>query len=191
MGEDKAMTPASAAERGTAPQECPQPSAQPSAPALNAHNKDEYPPAHTAEHILNGTMVKLFGCKRAKTAHVERTKSKLDYDFPRPLTPDEIVTVQNRVNAIIDADLPVTTRYAQQNDVAGLFDLQRLPAGATQTVRIVSVGDYDHCLCAGTHVAHTAKIGHLRITSTRHQQDTLRIVFRLDPPAEPLTSPGV
>ena len=32
------------------------------APILNAHNKEEYPPMHTAEHILNGTMVRLFGC---------------------------------------------------------------------------------------------------------------------------------
>lgn len=48
---------------------------------LNQHNKAEYPPMHTAEHILNGTMVKMFGCGRAVSAHVERTKSKLDYDF--------------------------------------------------------------------------------------------------------------
>ena len=31
-------------------------------PILNAHNKEEYPPAHTAEHILNATMVRMFGC---------------------------------------------------------------------------------------------------------------------------------
>ena len=30
-------------------------------PVLNAHNKEEYPPAHTAEHILNATMVKMAG----------------------------------------------------------------------------------------------------------------------------------
>ena len=48
-------------------------------PIINEHNKQEFPPAHTAEHILNGTMVKMFGCRRAKTAHVERKKSKLDY----------------------------------------------------------------------------------------------------------------
>ena len=28
---------------------------------LNAHNKQEYPPMHTAEHLLNATMVKMFG----------------------------------------------------------------------------------------------------------------------------------
>ena len=48
-------------------------------PILNAHNKAEYEPAHTAEHILNRTMVNMFGCPRSRNAHVERKKSKCDY----------------------------------------------------------------------------------------------------------------
>lgn len=48
-------------------------------PILNSHNKEEYPPMHTAEHILNGTMVKMFGCPRSRNAHIERKKSKCDY----------------------------------------------------------------------------------------------------------------
>lgn len=151
-------------------------------PVINEHNKQEFPPAHTAEHILNGTMVKMFGCRRAKSAHVERKKSKLDYDFPRALTPEEVEAVERRVNEVIDADMPVVMEFAQQNDVAERFDLERLPQGATQTVRIVHVGDYDECLCAGTHVEHTAQIGHFRISSTRFQDGTLRLVFRLDLP---------
>lgn len=151
-------------------------------PILNSHNKDEFPPAHTAEHILNGTMVKMFGCQRAKTAHVERKKSKLDYDFARPLTEAEVRSIEDRVNEVIAADLPVTTEYAQQNDVAQRFDLKRLPDGASQTVRIVRVGNYDECLCAGAHVASTAQIGSFRISSTSYHDGTLRIVFRLQPP---------
>lgn len=151
-------------------------------PIINEHNKQEFPPAHTAEHILNGTMVKMFGCRRAKTAHVERKKSKLDYDFPRALTPDEVKAVEQRVNEVIAADMPVVMEYVQQNEVAERFDLDRLPQGATQTVRIVRVGDYDECLCAGAHVQHTAEIGHFRISSTSYKENTLRLVFRLDLP---------
>ncbi len=150
------------------------------APILNEHNKQEYPPMHTAEHILNGTMVKMFGCRRAKSAHVERKKSKLDYDFPRALTPEEVAAIENKVNEVIDADMPITMEYVNQNDVAQRFDLDRLPDGATQTVRIVYVGDYDECLCSGAHVEHTAQIGRFRISSTRFQDGTLRLVFRLD-----------
>lgn len=151
-------------------------------PELNAHNKRESPPMHTAEHILNATMVAMFNCGRHVSAHVERTKSKLDYIFPRPLTDDEIAEIERRVNEVIDADLPVNEEFATQAEVAERFDLSRLPDDASETVRVIHVGDYDQCLCAGTHVSHTAQIGHFRISSTRHSDGRLRIVFRLDTP---------
>ena len=44
---------------------------------LNSHNKEEFPPAHTAEHLLNQTMVRMFGCERSRNAHIERKKSKI------------------------------------------------------------------------------------------------------------------
>lgn len=153
-------------------------------PILNEHNKQEYPPMHTAEHILNGTMVKMFGCKRAKSAHIERKKSKCDYAFPRPLTDADIAEIERRVNEVIKSDLQVSMEFADQNEVASRFDLARLPDGASQTVRIVHIGDYDECLCVGAHVGHTAEIGEFRISSTRYQDDTLRIVFRLNEPAK-------
>ena len=49
---------------------------------LNSHNKQEYPPMHTAEHIINQAMDRLFGCGRSVEAHIERKKSKLDYALP-------------------------------------------------------------------------------------------------------------
>ena len=148
-------------------------------PVLNEHNKQEYPPMHTAEHILNATMVRIIGCGRHVNAHVERTKSKLDYALDRALTDDEVRAIEAKVNEVIAADLPVTIEYARQAEVADRFNLERLPDGASETVRIVRVGDYDECLCAGTHVEHTAQIGTFRITSTRWQDGRQRIVFRL------------
>ena len=43
---------------------------------LNGHNKQEYPPMHTAEHILNQTMIRMFGCERSKNTHIERKKTE-------------------------------------------------------------------------------------------------------------------
>ena len=45
-------------------------------PQLNDHNKQEYPPMHTAEHLLNATMVKTFGCPRSRNAHIEKKNSR-------------------------------------------------------------------------------------------------------------------
>lgn len=147
---------------------------------FNQHNKQEYPPMHTAEHILNGTMVKMFGCARSANAHIERRKSKCDYRMAEPLTQEQLAAVEAAVNGVIARNLDVTTEVARKSDVASRFDLSRLPNDASETVRIVKVGDYDECLCLGTHVKNTSEIGHFRISSARFADGVQRIVFRLD-----------
>lgn len=142
---------------------------------------DSMAPMHTAEHILNGTMVKMFGCLRAQTSHIERKKSKCDYKLPRQLSAIEVQTIEDKVNEIIAADMPVTFEITEFGKLEeGRFDLSRLPKDASSTVRIVKIGNYDECLCVGTHVRHTAEIGHFRISSTRYENGMQRIVFRLD-----------
>lgn len=147
---------------------------------LNDHNKQEYPPMHSAEHLLNGEMARRFGCGRAFSGHVERKKSKLDYHMPRPMTEEEIRSIEEYVNAAIDADVEVWDEYITQEEAMGRFDMSRLPDDASETVRVVHIGDYDQCLCAGTHVKRTSEIGHFRITSSRFQDGVQRLVFKLD-----------
>lgn len=150
-------------------------------PHLNEHNKQEYPPMHTAEHLLNGEMARRYGHGRAFASHIERRKSKLDYHLPSPLTDDDIRSLEEYVNNIVGEDIPVTEEYITQEEAADRFDMSRLPDGASDTVRVVSIGAYDQCLCAGTHVSHTAEIGIFRITSSRYADGIQRIVFKLDP----------
>ena len=124
-------------------------------PQLNGHNKTEYPPMHTCEHIVNRTMVNLFGCGRAVSAHIERKKSKLDFALPQAPTPEDITRIETKVNEVIAQHLPVTTEFITQQEALGRFDLKRLPEGASDTLRNVKVGDYDECLCIGLHVSNT------------------------------------
>lgn len=149
-------------------------------PQLNDHNKQEYPPMHTAEHLLNGEMARRYGCGRAFSAHVERKKSKLDFHLPAPLEESDIRSLEAYVNSVIAADIAVTDEYVTQAEAMERFDLSRLPDGASDTVRIVRIGDYDQCLCAGTHVARTGKIGTFRISSAHYADGIQRLVFRLD-----------
>lgn len=147
---------------------------------INEHNKAEWPPCHTAEHILNGTMNRLYACGRAFGSHIERKKSKLDFHLEKSLTEEQIQDLERRVNEVIDLDMKVWTEYAKKSEIADRFDLSRLPDDASETVRIVHVGDYDECLCIGTHVEHTSQIGHFRISSSRWQAGVQRLVFRLE-----------
>lgn len=132
---------------------------------LNEHNNQEYPPMHTCEHIINQTMIRLFGCGRSVSAHIERKKSKLDYRLTACPTEEQIKNLENTVNQIIMQHLPVTTEFITQEEAKGRFDLKRLPEDASETVRVVKVGDYDECLCIGTHVANTSEIGTFKIIS--------------------------
>ncbi|WP_273389896.1 hypothetical protein [Barnesiella viscericola] len=148
-------------------------------PQLNEHNKEEYPPMHTTEHIVNQTMVRLFGCGRAVSAHIEKKKSKLDFKLPQPPSDNEIRQVEETVNRVIQEHLPVTTQYITQAEARDRFDLGRLPQNASDTVRVVKVGDYDECLCIGRHVENTSEIGTFKIISHDYKDGILRLRFKL------------
>ncbi|MBE6286780.1 MAG: hypothetical protein E7099_01120 [Mediterranea massiliensis] len=147
-------------------------------PSLNTHNKAEYPPMHTCEHIVNQTMIRLFGCGRAIEAHIERKKSKLDYHLQQAPTDLQVNELENTVNEVIKRNLPVTTEFITQDEACGRFDMKRLPNDASPMVRIVHVGDYDECLCIGAHVENTSQIGCFKIIShsynEEHQQWRMR-----------------
>ena len=151
-------------------------------PQLNEHNKQEYPPAHTAEHILNQTMMRTFGCKRSRINHIERKKSKCNYDLPTCPTEEQIRAVEAAVNNIIAADLEVTERYVTREEIPAGIDLSKLPSDASETLRLVYVGDYDVCPCLGAHVKRTSEIGQFRISSTSYNEGNFRIVFRVVAP---------
>ena len=134
-------------------------------PSLNDHNKQEYPPMHTTEHVINRTMVNLFGCGRAISAHIERKKSKLDFALQTCPEEADIIRIENTVNEVLRRNLPVTMEFISQEEAIGRFDMKRLPEKASETVRIVKVGDYDECLCIGQHVKNTSEIGTFKIIS--------------------------
>ena len=148
-------------------------------PILNEHNKAEYPPMHTAEHILNQTMVRMFGCPRSNNAHIERKKSKINYVLAEHPTAEQVEEIERRVNEVIDAHLPVSYEFVSRNEVPAEVSLERLPDEASDTLRLVRVGDYDVCACIGTHVENTSEIGHFHINSTSWKEGQFRIVFKL------------
>ena len=141
--------------------------------------EDTDPRMHSAEHILNQTMVRMFGCGRSFNAHIEKKKSKCDYHHTRDLTSYEIKEIQVRVNSIIDTDMPVREEYLSRREAEKHYDTKRLPPDTRDGVRIVKIGDYDACPCIGTHVSSTKEIGSFRITTKSFDNGVLRIRFKL------------
>ena len=148
-------------------------------PVLNAHNKEEYPPMHTAEHILNATTVRMFGCPRSRNAHIERKKSKCDYELPACPTDGQVAAIEAAVNEVISRHLDVTVEYMTRDEAAAIVDLSKLPDDVSETLRIVRVGDYDACACAGAHVGNTAEIGTFKILSHDFDNGRWRVRWKV------------
>lgn len=150
-------------------------------PELNEHNKAEFPPAHSAEHLLNQTMVRMFGCERSKNAHIERKKSKINFNLPQCPTPEQVVQIEETLNNLIAQNLPVTYEFVTRDNIPEGVKLDKLPENASETLRLVRIGDYDICPCIGAHVESTAQIGSFKITSTSYNEGSFRIVFKVMP----------
>ena len=146
---------------------------------LNEHNKQEYPPMHTAEHILNQTMVRMFGCPRSKNAHIERKKSKCDYELPEAPTAEMMMEIERRINEVIDQHLPISIEFMSKSEAEQFVDLSKLPDEASETLRIVRIGDYDACACIGAHVNNTSEIGHFKMLTYDYTERRLRLRFKL------------
>lgn len=137
------------------------------------------PYMHTAEHILNQTMVRMFQCGRSFTNHLEKKKSKCDYHFNRALTPEEEQEIETRVNEQIVRNLDVAESFVTREEALKVVSLGKLPGEAGETIRLVSVGDYDVCACIGDHVFNTSEIGTFSLISTSFEEGVLRIRFKL------------
>ena len=148
---------------------------------MNAHNKDEFPPAHTAEHLLNQVMIRMFGCDRSYNAHIERKKSKMSFHLDHKPTRQEEKDIEREMQRLIEEDLPVTFEYVSRDEVPAEVNVERLPDDASDTLRLVRIGDYDVCLCIGKHVRSTSQIGRFEMLGTNwdEHEHSFRVRFKI------------
>lgn len=140
---------------------------------------DAIAPMHTTEHILNQTMVRMFGCERSKNAHIERRKSKCDYILDTEPTEEQVREIEAKVNEVIRQDLDVTEEYVLYKEAEQIVDMSKLPDSVGEKLRLVRVGNYDVCACIGTHVSNTSEIGEFKITTHDYNGNRWRMRFRL------------
>ena len=148
---------------------------------FNDHNKEEFPPAHTAEHLLNQTMIRMFGCGRSFNAHVERKKSKMSFHLDQKPSRQDEREIENRMNELIAQNLPVTFEYATIDNLPPEVSADRLPSDVSDTIRLVRIGDYDVCPCIGKHVRSTSQIGRFELLGTNwdEHEHSFRVRFKI------------
>ena len=128
----------------------------------------------------NQLLTLMFGCERSKNAHIERKKSKINYNLSECPTAEQIAEVERKMNELIAMDLPVTYEFVTRDNILEGVKLDKLPEDASETLRLVRIGDYDICPCIGKHVESTKEIGTFKITSTSFNDGSFRIVFMVN-----------
>ena len=136
-------------------------------------------PMHSCEHLLNATMVKMFGCPRSRNAHVEKKKSKCDYILDAEPTEEQVAQIEAMINEEISKNLDVTIEFMSREQAAAIVDLSKLPEEASDILRIVRIGDYDACACIGAHVKNTSEIGVFKIISHSFENGVWRVRWKL------------
>ena len=124
-------------------------------------------------------MVRMFNCGRSVNAHIERKKSKCDYILAQAPTEEQLIEITCNVNEIIDSHLPVTEELVSREEAAKMVDVSKLPAEASDMLRIIKVGDYDACACIGQHVENTSELGRFEIISHDYESPRWRVRFKL------------
>ncbi|MCU0378430.1 MAG: hypothetical protein MUC78_09245 [Bacteroidales bacterium] len=135
---------------------------------------------HTAEHILNSVMDKMFHCGRSFNSHIERKKSKCDYRIMRAPSAKDIAAVERTVNEIIKLNIPVGEELVGRREADEKYFTGKLPEDAGEKIRIIRIGNFDACPCIGQHVSNTSEIGSFSISSTDYNDGILRVRFVLD-----------
>ena len=140
-----------------------------------------FPPAHTAEHLLNQVMIRLFGCERSHNAHIERKKSKMSFLIDHKPTRQEEREIEREMQRLIEEDLPVTFEFVSRDELPEGISADRLPDDASETIRLVRIGDYDVCPCIGRHVRSTAQIGRFEMLGTNwdEHEHSFRVRFKV------------
>jgi Ser-tRNA(Ala) deacylase AlaX len=85
------------------------------------------------------------------------------------------------MNELIAEDLPVKFEFVTRENIPEGVVLDRLPEDASETIRLVRIGDYDVCPCIGKHVRSTSQIGRFEMLGTNwdEQERSFRVRFKI------------
>ena len=116
--------------------------------------------AHTATHMLHKAFREALGDTAAQ-AGSENAPGRLRFDFSAsgPVSSGVLGDVQDRVNALVQADLGVAAEVmsieaARRSGAMALFGEKY-----SDEVRVISVGDWARELCGGTHAQRSGQLG--------------------------------
>ncbi len=119
---------------------------------------------HTATHLLHQALTNVLGDAVAqKGSNITAERMRFDFTHAQPMTKEEVQKVEDIVNEMIKADLPVTMEVMDIEDAKKSGAKALFGEKYEQKVKVYSVGNFSKEVCGGPHVESTGSIGIFKI----------------------------
>ena len=125
---------------------------------------------HSGEHLVMGQVYKKFGYHNVGF-HMGTGLVTIDLDGP--VTWEDLMEIEAKVNGIIWENRPVKTWYPSPEELPNVK--YRSKKALPWPVRIVEFDGADVCACCGTHVQYTGEIGLVKFVSCIKFKEGVRI----------------
>ena len=129
-----------------------------------ADHKEATTALHTATHLLHAALKKVCSPDvNQKGSNITEERLRFDFNLPQPMTAEQIKAVEDMVNEVIKADIPVVMKElsleeAKAEGFTGLFESKY-----GEVVKTYTIGDFSKEICGGPHVESTGKLGTFKI----------------------------
>lgn len=137
---------------------------------------------HTAQHLISGLVYDKFNARTVGN-QIYAEKSRIDF-HPIKLKEEELEEIESKINKIISRNVDVSIYEEKRETLEKKVDAKRtnmdLLPKFIKVLRVVQVGNFDICPCAGTHVRNTKEIGRIKIIKKENKgRYKERIVYEL------------
>lgn len=119
---------------------------------------------HTATHLLLAGLKKILSPDiQQRGSNITAERLRFDFNFPRPVTKEELAQVEAFVNQAISEDVPVvcqemSVEQAKQEGATGIFESKY-----GDVVKVYTVEGWSKEICGGPHASHTGELGRFKI----------------------------
>ena len=120
---------------------------------------------HSVTHLMHKALREVLGGHvQQKGSLVDADKTRFDFAHNAPVTREQILEIEQRVNAEILANAATQARVMDMESAQKTGAMMLFGEKYGETVRVLDIGSSRE-LCGGTHVARTGDIGLFKIVS--------------------------
>ncbi len=131
---------------------------------------------HTATHIMLAGLRKMFGKEtEQKGSNITEERMRFDFNLDHKMTEEELKTLENFVNDVIDRKIDVVRTEASYKEAVesgayGVFNAE----SDDQIVSVYTIDGVDKQICGGPHAKNTAELGKFKIKKEESSSSGIR-----------------